>query len=1809
MKFLFNKKISFTLIFFIFIFLFFILQIKPVFAVLTVTQNYFRWYSQKDAADPDDPWPSGATDLAENEAIGLDDVPPGSEDTLRIRMSLYVYSEEGEALEPGMTEFKLQWAAKDGASCSGEGEAWSALDAGAWIGYDNGTPNDGDPIDRGLLSVTDVAETYEERNNASIQNPINSTEDGEWDWSIKNASATPNTVYCFRMVYLDDAPLDGYDYYPELITEAITVSGTVYTDEGSTNIGADKTVVIKVNGADKCNGTSACTAETNASGQYSISNLDIDAANDVLTVFIDEETENATTVTKANNTTADITGLNLYANRLILRHEGASAITNADLAQYDDDQDDDDIRFDSDSGALTVYNDTELHVWTGKTFSPGGTVTTNANACAAGTITIGSDIHIDDNAVFIAGGAISAGNNWAADTGSTFTHNNNMVTFTATALGCTIAANSQNFYDVIFNGSGGGWSFSSTTTISNDLTMTAGTLSGTSDLTINGGDASGDGTINLTADSTFTLDGTGNFGGATAWTFNTLTFGDGSGATTTTATGSGGITASKALIISANQTLDAGSKTWTLSGTTGTPFVKTGTFTANSSTFSYTGNNSGGNTTIVATTYNHLIVNNGSETYVLSGETSLNGDLTITAGTLDVTLSSYALNVKGSFITTGTFQARGGVVTLNGTSSGKTIGAGPFYDLIVNGTGGQWTVTTAKLRINNDLTITAGTLLDSNNLGVVLLGSLSIGGAGYFTKGSGDFTFETAGTETWTDGNLIISQDLGNVVLAGGGTLALASSVKCTSVDIQGANIFDLKNHTFTITGSGTGGSAPLKITDGTLTLGTSTINYSSGSDTTVLVSDAWNYYNLTLSGAGPFTLGAGLYVSDTIDNNLSISGGRLSLSAATTIIGNDVSISDSGELSPAGSNIQVGGSWTNSATFTSGGAGTVDFTAMAAGETITAGGSPFFNLSFTGVGGGWTMQDALDVNGIFNLAAGTLVQAADANINLGDNVSLANGATFTKASGSGLVIFDGTAATFTDNNVAKQNLGNVHIGTSPDDTILCTDTVMDSLTINAGDVYYLNQWDIDVTNEITVVGTGLLDAQTDQSGVCAAGDGSAINLETDWSLGAADGFKAGTSVVTFDGAQNSNIDVGASSNSFYDLVLAKDSGETVTIINSNIDIDNDLTIGATSVFDVGTDYDINIGGSWANSGTFTCQSGIVTFDSTDTGETIDSGGDNFYAIVFNNSGGGWTIQTNNITATNFTITSANTFVLDSGRTATVTGTFTNSVGGAATTWTGSTLYLNGTSHTINTKSAGADAYATLQVGANTDIRMWNSSASTYTVNSSGSLYSMDHGATDGSLYIYGDYHTTNGSTDYWSYGTDFDGAVLGPGAVRLVKVYLSGTSPAVTVDSGGILNVIGGGAASNDITVVGQDASALWDFTCSGTCNVQESTWNYLNLKVGTLTVVNSTLNNEDEPDAGAVLNVDWYLGAAVFDYIDPPSTPIDTGDNDITISENSDTPASTVFVWSGSAWSVAATSQTTGTGGDGKIPQPGTNGAIRIREYKRESTGYTYYKYNINIADQGSSYGEYDYYRGYGDNYITSTLNTSSGEDECISESWQRNNIDVQNNPAQAIDQPPTNGTWYNGMISGLSFTVNGVAAHICTITGGTSVLATTETTIPFSSILAENFYDACQSLQVSTSAGNGYIVTIQELDQMTAGSEQIADGSCDGGCSETVAAAWDTNTNNGFAYCMDDQTGTAANTADSTYWTTANQCGGGTQSFKIIPENDVDSPDTANIMKNTNPVYGDNSFVGFRLSVDATQPAGVYSTTIIYVVTANY
>ena len=259
--------------------------------------------------------------------------------------------------------------------------------------------------------------------------------------------------------------------------------------------------------------------------------------------------------------------------------------------------------------ASQTFNHIIVNKTAGQTLSIGGSTTsltaanfteTQGNFTPPATFSVSGDLTLTAGTL-TAGTNMNIGGSWTKN-GGTFTSGSNTVTFNGTATGKTInpGASAGTFYNVIFNGSGGAWSpLTNTMTITNDLTMTAGTFdtsNGTASVTVNGHVACGAscGTINMTSTNTFTQNvaSNKNFGtsvaGTTAWTFYNLTVTSSSGTPTitTSTTGSGDITINNVINIGASTTFSAGNRTYHLLGT-GTPFTNNGTFTCGTSTFSY----------------------------------------------------------------------------------------------------------------------------------------------------------------------------------------------------------------------------------------------------------------------------------------------------------------------------------------------------------------------------------------------------------------------------------------------------------------------------------------------------------------------------------------------------------------------------------------------------------------------------------------------------------------------------------------------------------------------------------------------------------------------------------------------------------------------------------------------------------------------------------------------------------------------------------------------------------------------------------------------------------------------------------------------------------------------------------------------------------------------------------------------------------------------------------------------------------------------------------------------------------------------
>ena len=602
---------------------------------------------------------------------------------------------------------------------------------------------------------------------------------------------------------------------------SINISGFVYADESGTvssACGAGSVVTVVVDGGNTYTGSCAP-----GDGSFTISGVGY-IGDPVITVYLDTDGgEQAVTVTKTP--TVDITDMYLYEHRVIVREEDVEPLGIADMAVFDN-ADDSDILFTAATGSpdtLTVEPDTELHIWTGKTFIPGGNITLDSGGSGNvfdGTLHAGTST----NLTFADNESHSIGGSLFMDTTTVFDAASTTLTFTATTTGKIVAATST-LEQVVFNGSGGEWTIASSTTINGDITMTDGTILGTADVTVLGGDVLGDGDINMTG-GTFTVEGTGMIGGGTDWTFSDLTLGDGSTAATTTKTGSGGIEAGGVLTIDTNHTLDAGTSTWTLSGG-GTPFVINGTFDADLSLFAYTGSSG---TDVTTTTYHDLLLAaaGGGPTYsILGGTLLVDNGFTVGDGTNAVTVNSdtfdptitiggtttinqngtlvgsntNTLTVGASWLDYGTFTHANGTVLFDATTTGHTIEAStsPFFNVDLNSSSGGWTVLSDATSTNNfnitdasSFTLAPGATLEVDGQfynGVGGANTAWTGSTLYLNSGN-NYTVNTSVAGDDTYGGLLVGDDTDvrfwNSDFADGATTSPSGSVY--SQDHAGAN-------------------------------------------------------------------------------------------------------------------------------------------------------------------------------------------------------------------------------------------------------------------------------------------------------------------------------------------------------------------------------------------------------------------------------------------------------------------------------------------------------------------------------------------------------------------------------------------------------------------------------------------------------------------------------------------------------------------------------------------------------------------------------------------------------------------------------------------------------------------------------------------------------------------------------------------------------------------------------------------------------------------------------------------------------------
>jgi len=624
------------------------------------------------------------------------------------------------------------------------------------------------------------------------------------------------------------------------------------------------------------------------------------------------------------------------------------------------------------------------------------------------------------------------------------------------------------------------------------------------------------------------------------------------------------------------------------------------------------------------------------------------------------------------------------------------------------------------------------------------------------------------GVMTFSNNILRVSGSWDNNTIAnmGASTVIMTATSTTETIDSTGASVSSFYNLTL----GETSGTATFSLSSDLTATHNLTVTYGTLARTTLpinIVSDLTIGANGYLTGTGTTTFN-GNAISTWSDANATkqnigevvVNGTAHTLLLGSNTLANSLTIASGNtfDLSNNNRTVQILNNWTNAGTFEARN-GKVSFIATSANKTITTGGASFYNLDFAGSGGSWSfVENTLTVGGNFTLAIGT--------------VTLPSATTTIAGS------FTNTGGTFVHNN------GTVKFTATSAKTITMLGTTFSNgfydLSFTGSGSWTMT--DTNATSSHSIIKTaGTL---TLPSGTLAVG-GSFLN--TGGTLIANNGdvemFSTNPQTITLSGSALYHFNITGSG--------------SVTMNDTNATIAGDLSVSAGELLlPTGT---LTLSGSLINTALITPQNGTILFNATALGKTISSGNSSLNNIIFNSVTGGWTILDNATTTADTTLT-AGSFTLATGKTLAVGGVFTNNIGGASTTWSGSTLLLSAGAYSINTKTTGGDNYDNLTLLPNVDIKMWNSSATTTTVAETSSLYSQDHNATDGELYIWGDYQRTTG-TEHWDYATDFDGTIL-VGSERQVRVKIA-TSSVITIASSS-LSLLGDANASTTISAQG---------------------------------------------------------------------------------------------------------------------------------------------------------------------------------------------------------------------------------------------------------------------------------------------------------------------------------------------------------------------------------------------------------------------
>jgi hypothetical protein len=722
----------------------------------------------------------------------------------------------------------------------------------------------------GALTLTGAASNLLSLVSSAVGTAWNIDPQGSRSVSYVDVSDSNNTSG--TTIFANNSQSSGGGNTDWCLSAACSISGTVYTDQGITNIGANKTVAISINGA-----AAAATVETDSNGAYEFTGLAV-SSGDVITLYLDGETEKAVTVTKIN---ANVTGADLYQNYLITRSDNGVALTNSNLDTANNNGDTDITGTFTNSGTtITVVNGKTLLVPSGHEYTPGATLnvgssgTSSFMVVAGGTFTQGSEtINVRGN--FTQSSGTFTGGSGTVDINGTFTLSSG--TFTSTTGTLRVQ---------------GHWTHTGGGTFNHNNGTVESNLSSPTSVTW---DVDGSETF-----YNFTLEcnGTGSNCG-TGWTRNM-----GSGDTfvvLNTFSHNDGLIRVGTIEVRGNMVVGSATSNDDSSNAT-ISFLVTGDQTI-------TGN--GGKTGKLNINKSSGTVSLGSTNLTVSAVTLTSGVLTTTSGTL--TISNTDSGGNSWTHTSGTFNHNNGTVMFGTGAAGQYCGTldVPTSDNFYNFTH-AFSTNVACTMNSGERIIIENTY--TNTTGIMNAGTIEVQGdviiASSATGGTSMVDFTGTNNQTYTDqggnepdGDITINKASGTVTLASNADWnATSQDVTVTdgTLDLAG---FTLATNALTISDTlQLQGGETLTTTSKTVNSGSTIIFTGDGdaaSDTYVITDKFTDYHHLTLNStdgatdtfrtnanitvAGNWTRTAGTFDATTNSNTVTLDGTNQTLTGDTT--------------------------------------------------------------------------------------------------------------------------------------------------------------------------------------------------------------------------------------------------------------------------------------------------------------------------------------------------------------------------------------------------------------------------------------------------------------------------------------------------------------------------------------------------------------------------------------------------------------------------------------------------------------------------------------------------------------------------------------------------------------------------------------------------------------------------------------------------------------------------------------------------------------------------------------------------------------